>query len=81
MVIWHYKDPRLVSMQQVQQNADKNFSFTSLWNPSKGSFVRLADASLKQVRVTPDSKFGIGTDVRDYELMGNLDGRRYSDHL
>jgi dipeptidyl aminopeptidase/acylaminoacyl peptidase len=79
MVIWHYKDPRLVSMQVVQQNADKNFSFLSAWNPATGSFVRLADPSLKQVRVTPDSKFGVGTDVREYELMTNLDGRRYSD--
>ncbi|MGD0736672.1 MAG: prolyl oligopeptidase family serine peptidase [Terracidiphilus sp.] len=79
MVIWHYKDPRLVSMQVVQQNADKNFSFACAWNPATGSFVRLADPALKQVRVTPDSKFGIGTDVREYELMGNLDGRRYSD--
>ena len=79
MVIWHYQDPRLVSMQQVQQNADKNFSFVSVWNPTTGSFSRLADPALKQVRVTPDSKFGIGTDVREYELMSNLDGRRYSD--
>jgi dipeptidyl aminopeptidase/acylaminoacyl peptidase len=79
MVIWHYKDPRLVSMQVVQQNADKNFSFASAWNPATGAFVRLGDPSLRQVRVTPDSKFGIGTDVREYELMTNLDGRRYSD--
>ncbi len=79
MVIWHYKDPRLVSMQQVQQNADKRFSFASVWNPTTGSFHRLADPSLKQVRLTPESKFGIGTDVREYELMTNLDGRRYSD--
>ena len=63
MVIWHYQDPRLVSMQVVQQNADKNFSFTSAWNPATGSFVRLADPAVKQVRVTPDSKFGVGTDV------------------
>ena len=79
MVIWHYKDPRLVSMQVIQQNADKNFSFVSVWNPATGSFVRLADPALRQVRITPDSKFGIGTDVREYELMTNLDGRRYSD--
>ncbi len=79
MVIWHYKDPRLVSMQVVQQNADKNFSFMSAWNPATGSFVRLGDASLRRVNVTPEGKFGVGTDVRAYELMSNLDGRRYSD--
>ena len=29
MVIWHYKDSRLQPMQQVQENADKNFSYLS----------------------------------------------------
>ena len=79
LVVWHWKDPRLVSMQQVQQNADKNFSFLCAWNPAENKFVRLADPALKQVVVRPESKFGVGTDIRDYELMGNLDGRRYSD--
>ena len=79
MVIWHYKDPRLVSMQVVQQNADRNFSFACVWNPETGTFIRLADPALKRISLTPDSKFGIGTDVREYELMSNMDGRRYSD--
>jgi dipeptidyl aminopeptidase/acylaminoacyl peptidase len=79
MVIWHWKDPRLVSMQQVQQNADKNFSFLSAWDPIANKFIRLADPSLKQVTLTPESKVAIGVDVREYELMANLDGRRFSD--
>jgi dipeptidyl aminopeptidase/acylaminoacyl peptidase len=27
----------------------------------------------------PDAKFGVGMDIRDYELESNLDGRRYQD--
>jgi dipeptidyl aminopeptidase/acylaminoacyl peptidase len=79
MVIWHWKDPRLVSMQQVQQNADKNFSFLCAWSPAENKFTRLADPAMKQVTVGPESKFGVGVDVREYELMSNLDGRRFSD--
>jgi len=79
LVVWHWNDPRLVSMQQVQQNADKDFSFLSAWIPAENKFVRLAYPEVKQVNVLPESKFGVGVDVRDYELMGNLDGRRYSD--
>ena len=78
LVLWHWKDPRLQSQQQVQQNTDKNFSFLSVWRPD-GKFVRLADESVRQVNLPPESKVAVGMDVREYELMGNLDGRRYED--
>ena len=79
LIVWHWNEPRLVSMQQVQQNADKNFSFLSAWLPAENRFVRLAYPEVKQVTVNPQSRFGVGVDVREYELMGNLDGRRFSD--
>jgi len=79
LVIWHWKDSRLQSMQQVQENADKNFSYLCSWRPADKKFVRLADASLKQVSLAPYQKFALGIDIRDYELEANLDGRRYQD--
>ena len=78
-MIWHWKDPRLQSMQQVQENADKNFSYLCSWRPADHKFVRLADAALKQVTLAPHQKLAMGIDIRDYELEGNLDGRRYQD--
>lgn len=33
LVLWHYKDPRLQSQQEVQENADKNFSFLASYSP------------------------------------------------
>ncbi len=79
LVIWHWKDPRLQSMQQVQENADRNFSYLCSWRPAEKKFVRLADAALKQVTLAPGQKLAMGVDVREYELEGNLDGRRYQD--
>ncbi len=79
MVIWHYKDSRLQPMQQVQENQDKNFSYLCLYRPAGQKFIRLADESMRVVNVTPDSKFAMGTDVRDYELESNLDGKRFED--
>jgi hypothetical protein len=38
MVIWHYKDSRMQPMQQVQENADKNFSFLCAYRPAEKSF-------------------------------------------
>jgi dienelactone hydrolase len=79
LVIWHYKDSRLQTQQQVQENADKNFSFLASYAPADGKFVRLADESVRQVTVTPEQKLAVGVDIREYELTGNLDGLHYQD--
>ena len=42
-------------------------------------FVRLADDELRTVSLAPKHKFAVGFDDREYELMGNLDGRRFRD--
>ena len=79
LVLWHWKDSRLQTQQAVQETQDKNFSYLSVWRPTESKFVRLADSSVKGVTFPADAKVALGTDVREYELMGNLDGRRYED--
>ncbi len=77
--MWHWKDSRLQSMQQVQENRDKNFSYLCSWRPDGKQFFRLADPSVRDVSLSPDGLFGLGVDVREYELQGNLNGQRYED--
>ena len=79
LVLWHWKDPRLQSQQAVQETQDKNFSYLAVWRPGDGKFLRLADDSVRTVTFPAESKVALGTDVREYELMGNLDGRRFED--
>lgn len=79
LAIWHWKDPRLPSMQQVQENADKNFSYLCAYRPADHKMVRLADESLRQVTLSTEQKYGVGIDVREYELESNLDGKRFQD--
>jgi dienelactone hydrolase len=79
LVIWHYKDPRLQSQQEVQENGDKNFSYLCAYLPESKKFVRLADDSLHQVNIAAEQKYALGVDVREYERMGNLDGKRFED--
>jgi dipeptidyl aminopeptidase/acylaminoacyl peptidase len=79
VVIWHYKDPRLQTQQQVQENADKNFSYLCAYSPATKKFTRLADESLRNVSLAPQQRFAFGIDIREYEREGNLDGRRYED--
>jgi dipeptidyl aminopeptidase/acylaminoacyl peptidase len=79
LVIWHYKDSRLQSMQQVQESTDRNFSFTALYRPADHKFIRLADDSVRQVTFGVDQKIAMGVDVREYERESNLSGRSFRD--
>jgi dienelactone hydrolase len=79
MVIWHYKDSRLQPMQQVQENADKNFSFLCAFRPSDKKFLRLADDDVRVVNATPDAKAAYGIDIRNYELESHLSGQGFED--
>ena len=79
LVIWNYQDPRLPSEQQVQEERDKNFSYLATYRVNDKTFIRLADEAVRTVSPAPKAKYAIGTDVRSYELEGNLDGRDYAD--
>src|SRR5580704_12233927 len=79
MVIWHYKDSRLQPMQQVQESADKTFSFLCAWRPAETKFLRLGDDDVRVVTITPESKYALGTDIRNYELESHLSGQGFED--
>lgn len=79
LVLWHWKDKRMQPQQQVEEGRDKNFSYLSIYRVAERKFIRLADEELRQVTAAPTQMYAIGYDQRDYELMGNLDGRRYQD--
>ena len=79
LVIWHGNDSRLQSMQQVQEQRDKNFSYLSIYRVREKTFIRLADDELLQVDPAPKGRFAVGQDSRAYELDASLDGRRFRD--
>ncbi len=79
LVLWHWQDRRLQSQQQVEEPRDKNFSYLATYRIAEKKFIRLADETLRTVNAAPKQQYGIGLDTRDYEMMSNLDGRRYQD--
>ena len=79
LVLWHWQDKRLQSQQQVEESRDKNFSYLAIYHLAEKKFIRLADEDLRTVSAAPKQKFAVGYDNRDYEPLGNLDGRRYQD--
>jgi dipeptidyl aminopeptidase/acylaminoacyl peptidase len=80
LVLWHYKDPRLQTQQEVQEARDRAFNYVAEYRVASKKFIRLADEAMRNVTVsTKQSRWGFGSDDREYELMGSLDGRRHED--
>lgn len=79
MTIWHWKDKRLQSRQQVMEMADKNFSYLAQYDVNTQKFKQLNDSSMRSITLLPKYKYALGEDIRNYELEQNLDGQNYSD--
>ena len=79
LVVWHWKDPRLQSMQQKQESRDKSKFDLCVHHVGNGKTYRLGDEEIPLVSVSRPFKFAVGRDMQKYELSGNLDGRRMMD--
>lgn len=79
LVIWHWKDDRLQSQQQVQERLDRNANHLAVYHVDDGRFVRLADEQVPSVNMAPEQRHAIGNDNSGYELLGNLNGQRFRD--
>ena len=79
LVLWHWLDRRLQTQQEVQEAGDRSFSYLAEYRVQPKTFIRLADEDVRTVSLAPKQRFAIGQDDREYELLGNLDGRRFQD--
>ncbi|HOW86737.1 MAG TPA: prolyl oligopeptidase family serine peptidase [Candidatus Aminicenantes bacterium] len=79
LVLWHGRDRRLQSEQQVQESRDKSFSYLAEYRVAEKKFLRLADDEVRDVEPAPKGRYAIGQDIRAYELDSNLDGRNFAD--
>ena len=79
VVIWHWKDKRLQSRQQKEEQRDKKFNYLCIYHVDDDKFVRLANDEVKDVTLTPKQKWAIGSRKEHYKLMANLDGKNFED--
>jgi dipeptidyl aminopeptidase/acylaminoacyl peptidase len=79
LVIWHFKDLRLQTQQQVQEAADRARNDAAIYWIGDKKLIRLADEEVPTVAVNARNRWAIGTSNSAYERQGNLDGQRFSD--
>ncbi len=79
LILWHWKDPRLQSAQQVQETADRSFSFLAAWHLAAPKVVQLTDDNLRTLTVGFGDKWALGVDQTPYERQASVDGRQLRD--
>ncbi len=74
LILWHGKDSRLQSMQMVQENADKSFSFMAMYQPTTMTVVQLTDDVVRTGTLGARDRYLLGTDNQPYERQTSVDG-------
>ena len=74
LILWHHKDPRLQSMQLVQEQADRGFSFVATYLPASQKVVQLTDDVVRTGSLGGRDAWLLGTDSSPYERQSSVDG-------
>jgi dipeptidyl aminopeptidase/acylaminoacyl peptidase len=64
--VWTTQDERIQSLQMLQANADRNFTFRQAVDLTSGKYIALSDSSLKSLEVGADGRWAVGRDARGY---------------
>ncbi len=79
IILWHWKDERMQSQQQVQEPLDRAFSFAASYDFGTGRAARLTDEKMRGIVMGPKDSWGIGSDVSTYERDQGIKGFSYHD--
>jgi dipeptidyl aminopeptidase/acylaminoacyl peptidase len=74
LILWHHKDPRLQSMQLVQEQADRGFSFLATYFPTTQKVVQLTDADVRTGNLGGRDSWLLAQEAAPYERQTAVDG-------
>ncbi len=69
LLLWHYKDPKIISNQQVEWNNIKDRTYPSLFNIALRKFTQIADKQTKEVEECDNPDYTIGYDENPYSIQ------------
>lgn len=72
--IWHWKDERVQSVQMVQAEADRRYTYAGVVHLEDRRFVRLADRDMPRVQPTADGRWAIGQLDGPYRMLHDEPG-------
>ena len=74
--VWHWADDRLQSVQMVQADGDRRYTYAAAYDPDTGSFLRLATADMPRVDVPGRGRWAVGRRDAPYRGILTEDGGR-----
>ena len=74
--VWHWSDDRLQSVQMVQADADRRFTFAAVFTPETGRLQRLATDDMLRVDVPGQGRWAVGRRDAPYRGILTEDGNR-----
>jgi len=77
--VWHWKDERLQSVQMVQADRDKRFTYRSVFLLKKKQFIPLTDEAMLTIDIPRNGKYGVGRNNKKYRADVNR-GRSTADY-
>ena len=64
--VWNTLDERIQSVQMRRANTDRNFTFRQAFDVATGSFIKLADYTMRNLDVATEGRWAVGRDTRGY---------------
>ena len=64
--VWNTLDERIQSLQMRRATTDRNFTFRQALDVTSGSFIKLADDTMRDLDVAKEGFWAIGRDTRGY---------------
>jgi dipeptidyl aminopeptidase/acylaminoacyl peptidase len=64
--VWNTGDDRVQSLQMVQAERDRNFTYCAAFDVTAGRFIKLADETMRELDVAEYGVWAVGLDRRAY---------------
>jgi dipeptidyl aminopeptidase/acylaminoacyl peptidase len=69
--VWHWKDERLQSVQKVQADRDRRFTYRSVFLLESKRFIPLTDKSMRTIDIPRAGNWAVGRDDKKYRVDVN----------
>jgi dipeptidyl aminopeptidase/acylaminoacyl peptidase len=64
--VWRTQDERIQSLQMIQADGDRNFTFRQAFDVAAAKYITLTDSAMRTVEIAPDGRWAVGRDTKGY---------------
>jgi predicted peptidase len=79
LVLWHWKDVRLQSLQQKNRATDERKLYAAAFHPSTAKLIRIENDTLEMPQLPTKDRYAILHNKHNYAMDGSLDGHQFVD--